>query len=209
METRIAWIDVETTGIEADKNSLLQVACIVTDTNLQELGEGFEAKIYYSNEEVAVMKDNANDFVKKMHTDNGLWDSLSQGYDADNVQRSLLNYLKEHIDEPGTARLAGNSITLDRNFLQKNLPHVLEYLSYRSYDFSTVSGLFDLYVPEVPWQEKKKTHDALDDIRESLVEGRYYIDHLKAYSRMLKKNVTTGKTWEEYFESQEQQAYGD
>lgn len=191
-EEYIAWIDVETTGLDPQRNTLLQVACIITDTDLNELDEGFEAKIFHSSAFTSILRKNATPFVQNMHDENGLWESLPSGVDLLDVQSGLIDYMKTHIPQAGTARLAGNSITLDRNFLEMYMPTALSYLSYRSYDMSTVSGLFDLYVPEVPWPQKKKTHDALDDIRESISEGRYYIEHLKAYSQLLKEKGDLG-----------------
>lgn len=176
---RIVWIDVETTGIDSSKEKLLQVACIVTDGNLNELDKGFEKKIYYDLPTVREMRSKADPFVQKMHDNNGLWEALPSGANMITVSEELLEYIKQYVPEAKKARLGGNSITLDRNFLKFNMPDVLDYLHYRSYDLSSIAGFFELFVKTVDPFEKQKTHDALDDIKESIAEGRYYADLLE------------------------------
>lgn len=175
---RIVWIDVETTGLNASSDRLLQVACIVTDGNLEELHEGYESKVFYSKEEVAEIYKNTPPFVQEMHTKTGLWENLPQGKSLGVISDELLAYVKKYVKDPRTARLGGNSITLDRNFLEANLPEVFNYINYRSYDMSSVSGFFELFAKSVKPFEKKATHDALSDIRESIAEARHYADVL-------------------------------
>lgn len=178
-EDRIVWIDVETTGIDANKEKLLQVACIITDGNLEELNEGFEAKVFYSVDEVAAMKAGTIPFVREMHEKTGLWDLMpTEGITMQELSDSLLDELKRHTSA-GKSRLGGNSITLDRNFINKNIPDVGNFLSYRSYDMSSVSGWFELYAPEVPLFVKENNHEALDDIRASIAEGKYFMEALR------------------------------
>lgn len=178
-EERIVWIDVETTGLDANTEHLLQVACIITDGNLQELNEGFEAKVYYSSDEVEKMKRSCIPFVKEMHEKTGLWDLIpTEGIPMQELSDSLLDELKRHTSA-GKSRLGGNSITLDRNFINKNIPDVGNFLSYRSYDMSSVSGWFELYAPEVPLFVKENNHEALDDIRASIAEGKYFMEALR------------------------------
>lgn len=179
---RLTWIDVESTGLDPhDGERLLQVAAIVTDGRFEPLHEGFMAKIHYTEAQVASMKAQANDYVRAMHEATGLWDSLpTEGLPLDVVERDLLAYLKQFITEPKTSRLGGNSITLDRNFLNVNLPGVLNFLHYRNIDMSSVAGFFELTRPEIPFFEKGKSHDALDDIRESIAEAKHYAERVRA-----------------------------
>lgn len=174
--SRIVWLDVESTGIDPHKGEkLLQIACIVTDTALNEVGEGFEMKVKYSYEEAAEMYASAVPFVRDMHSATGLWKAIQdEGRPLVEVEDELLAYLAEQGVEAGQARLGGNSITLDRNFLSVFMPRVLAYLHYRSLDMTSVGGFMELFRPDVKQFEKAKTHDALDDIRESLGEARHY-----------------------------------
>lgn len=176
---RIVWIDVETTGIDANKEHLLQVACIVTDGNLVELDKGYEQKVYYSQENAKEMRFNADPYVQNMHDVTGLWKALPSGVKLEEMSNSLLSYIKGFVPDARTARLGGNSITLDRNFLHANVPDVLNHLHYRSYDITSISGFFELYVPGVGPFEKKLAHEALGDIQESIAEARHYAKSLQ------------------------------
>lgn len=175
MSENIIWIDVETTGLKAfGKDELLEVACLVTDSELNILDEkGFRAVIKYSDIQVSRMKLNTSDYVLDMHNKTGLWDELSQGVEVKTVDENLLDYIKQFVPEPRTARIAGNSITLDRNFMEANLPLSYDYLHYRSYDVSTIAGLAAAWYEDGGYQ-KNLTHAAMDDIRESIEELRYY-----------------------------------
>lgn len=181
---RILWLDVETTGVDAQVDSLLQVACIVTDSALNILHDkGFERKVFYSADQVEKLKSLTDDYVVNMHESTGLWSSLPvDGVSLSRISDELCGYIDTWVDSSYKARLGGNSITLDRNFIEVNLPDVFSRLNYRSYDMSSVGGFFDLFVPDVKKFEKKGTHDALDDIRESIAEAQYYAKFLKKIS---------------------------
>lgn len=187
-DRRIAWIDVETTGkTPRDGSRLLQVACIITDGDLKELNEGFEMKIHYSAEEVAELFEASDDFVKNMHEKTGLWAALTtEGHPREEVGKKLLAELKEYITEPVTAKIGGNSITLDRNFLEAELPEVFNFLHYRSYDMSSVAEHYKLNATDIPEYAKKYTHEALEDIRESIAEARYYSNILRGFTGLPK-----------------------
>lgn len=184
----IIWIDVETTGINARSNSLLQVACLVTDKNLNILNEGYEAKVHYREDAVKDMKKITTPFVVEMHEKTNLWDALPvEGKSLNVIDDELLAEIKKYVPEPNTARLGGNSITLDRNFLQANLPKTFAHLHYRSYDISSIAGFFEMFT-KVSGYQKQATHEALSDIKESIAEARYYADHLKRYREFLAGN---------------------
>lgn len=177
---RIVWIDVETDGLHPETSTLLQAACIITDGNLKQLNEGFEMKVRYHEDEVADMRERATPFVQEMHDKNGIWKALPhEGKELEEVELSLLEEIKLYVPEAGTARLGGNSITLDRNFLRAYTPTVLEHLHYRSYDMSSISGWFEMFYADHKPFKKQFTHDALDDIKESIAEGRHYAEILK------------------------------
>jgi oligoribonuclease len=187
-DRRIAWIDVETTGkTPRDGSRLLQVACIVTDGDLNELNEGFEMKIHYNAAEVARLFATSDDFVKNMHNKTGLWDALpTEGRPLAEVNEKLLAELKKYISDPVTAKIGGNSITLDRNFLEAELPEVFNFLHYRSYDMSSVAEHYKLNATNIPEYSKKYGHEALEDIRESIAEARYYSNILRGFTGLPK-----------------------
>lgn len=173
---RIIWVDVETTGTEAfSGDSLLEVACLITDSQLNILDEtGYHAVVKYSPLEITKQKLRTSDYVLKMHTDSGLWDKLSTGTERGVVDTELLDYMKSFVPDARSAPLGGNSITLDRNFLDNNLPKSFAHIHYRSRDISTMVGelediMGDSFVPF----EKKLAHEAMSDIRESIAEARY------------------------------------
>jgi len=180
---RIAWLDVESTGISPREGDfLLQIAGIVTDGDLREIGEGYEAKIYYSAEDAAAMRERAVPFVQNMHDATGLWTALPlEGKPAEQVDQEFLAFLKDRGVEERSARLGGNSISLDRDFMATFLPTSLKWLHYRNYDMTSVGGFLELYRPDIPQFDKSaKTHDAMDDIRMSIEEARWYRRHLEA-----------------------------
>ena len=174
----ICWIDVESTGIRIkDGHRLLEVACLITDLELNILDEtGFRAVIKYTADEVVKLKSLAGDYVLEMHTKTGLWDSLEEGTPLELVNLQLEAYIQNLIPEPQTARLGGNSISLDRNFLDEFLPSVYNHLHYRSIDVSSVSGLAQ-YWYKGPKFQKKTLHSAFDDITESIEELRFLRKH--------------------------------
>lgn len=168
----IAWIDVEATGLNPylTGEKLLQVACYVTDPDLNILDEvGFEMPVFYSEQEVHSLYENTSKYVQNMHDSTGLWGRLStEGVPLEDVDRKLVEYVSQFYPNPRTAWLGGNSISLDRNFLTAYLPETDSHLHYRSVDVTSWAG------PVGAWTgflyEKKRTHDAKDDIMESIEE---------------------------------------
>jgi oligoribonuclease len=173
-EQSICWIDVESTGKDCEKDVLLEVACLVTDLDLNILDEsGYQSVLWYPESMIDDLKSKTIPLVVDMHEKTGLWDRLPQGKMKYKVEAELLEYIQTFIPEPQTARLGGNSITLDRNFLNKNLPTVGDHLSYRSIDVSTVAGLAQYWVSPKVQYKKKTLHSAFSDIRESIEELRF------------------------------------
>lgn len=172
MQFCIDWIDVETTGIEAHNEHLLQVSCLVTDLELNLLDEtGYTSEILYSSEEINFMKSSTSPYVLNMHETTGLWDKLSTGKPLNQVDTELRNYLADfHATEEGY--LGGNSITLDRNFLNHHLPNTAGFLHYRSIDVTGLAILAEAWYNGLVFP-KRNTHDAKDDIRESLDQLKF------------------------------------
>lgn len=168
----LVWIDCEMTGLDLEKDALIEVAVIVTDGELNILGEGLDVLI---RPESAAL-DQMNDFVRQMHTTSGLLDELAEGLSMADATQQVLEYIKRFAPTPGTALLAGNSVGNDRNFLARDMPEVIEHLHYRLIDVSSVKELARRWYPAVFESAPEKTghHRALGDIIDSLVELRYY-----------------------------------
>jgi oligoribonuclease len=175
MDATIAWIDVETNGKDARSGEqLLQIAVIVTDKDFNELGE-VESKFYFSREDTEALYAHADDYVKNMHTVTGLWDQLSEPANParEEFDEFLLAWLKQFSPEPGVLKFGGNSIFLDKEFMREFLPKSYEHLSYQTVDMTSV----ETFLVDTDGRErysKKFTHNALDDIRESLEQARYH-----------------------------------
>lgn len=175
---RLLWVDVETTGLTPDTAALLQVAAIITDTEGKQLVDPFMAVVQHFNS--AELRASAVPFVQEMHDATGLWDRLEGGMPMAEVDLRLQTYLSAHAPNKRQARLAGNSVRLDLNFLEAFLPNTYGQLHYRSVDVSALAYTLAEW-GEVPgYYEKKKTHDALDDIRKSLEEFLFLKDNLSA-----------------------------
>lgn len=174
-EARIIWGDVESTGTEAfTGDSLLEVAFLVTDGELNILDEnGYQAVVRYSPEEVQELRSKTSEYVLNMHEATDLWSKLPEGKPLEQIDREALAYIKQFVPEQRSARFAGNSITLDRNFMNRNLPDTFSHIHYRSFDVSTVAGLAQMWGGEEIVYQKKTLHSAFSDITESIEELRY------------------------------------
>ena len=172
-ETMLAWMDLEMTGLEPDRHVIVEIATLLTDDNLELIAEGPDLIVQASAAELAEM----DDFVTNMHTRSGLLEAISAStVSLEEAGAQTLAFLQEHIPEPRTVPLCGNSIGTDRRFLAAHLPEIEEFLHYRSIDVSTVKELARRWRPEAFSAAPKKAggHRAMDDIRESLDELRHY-----------------------------------
>jgi len=166
-------MDLEMTGLDPAAHRIVEIASLVTDDDLQVVAEGPDLVIATSAEDLAGM----DEVVRAMHTRSGLLDAIAASRTSlAEAGVATLSFLAEHIPEPGTVPLCGNSIGTDRRFLAAWLPEVDSYLHYRSVDVSTVKELARRWYPEAVSAAPRKTgaHRALDDIRESVAELRYY-----------------------------------
>ena len=160
------------TGLELGHDALIEVAVLVTDSELNVLGDGVDVVIACPPEALESMPD----VVREMHTTSGLLDELAAGIPMDQAQQLVLAYVREHVPEPGKAPLAGNSVGTDRGFLARDMPELEAYLHYRIIDVSSVKELARRWYPRAYFASPKKQggHRALADIRESIDELRYY-----------------------------------
>jgi len=169
----LAWMDLEMTGLDPDRHVIVEIATIITDDQLEVIAESPDMVVHATPTELAEM----DDFVTKMHTHSGLLSEIKESsISLEEAGRVTLEFLQQHITEPRTVPLCGNSIGTDRRFLAKQLPEIEEFLHYRSVDVSTLKELARRWNPDLLGDAPTKAggHRALDDIRESLQELRYY-----------------------------------
>jgi len=169
----LAWIDLEMTGLDPQRDVILEIAALVTNDELSEIIAGPDLVIHQPPEAL----DQMSDEVRKMHSDNGLLEQVKASQvSLQQAGESVEAFLRIHIDEPNTAPLCGNTIGTDRGFLARYLPGIDEFLHYRMIDVSTVKELARRWNPDIYEQSPKKAeaHRALDDIKESIEELRWY-----------------------------------
>jgi oligoribonuclease len=170
-------MDLEMTGLEPTRHVIVEIATLVTDDNLEIVAEGPDLVVHQPAEMLAGMEP----VVREMHTRSGLLTAITAStVSLEEAGKATLEFLKQHIPEPRTVPLCGNSIGTDRRFLAVYLPDIENYLHYRSVDVSTIKELGRRWYPALVEEAPKKvtTHRALDDIRESVDELRYYRQRL-------------------------------
>ncbi|GGS78869.1 oligoribonuclease [Planobispora rosea] len=172
MSDLLVWIDCEMTGLDLGRDALVEVACVVTDGELNQLDEGVDIVIKPPSEALEQM----SEVVREMHTASGLLASLGTGVTLAEAETLVLEYIKKHVPEPKKAPLCGNSIATDRSFIARDMPSVDAFLHYRMIDVSSVKELARRWYPRVYFAspEKQGGHRALADIVESIRELRYY-----------------------------------
>jgi oligoribonuclease len=166
------WIDCEMTGLDIEQDALIEVACLVTDAELQLLDAGIDLIIKPPAEAL----DQMTDVVRTMHTTSGLLADLSGGVSLAEASEAVLSYVKQHVAEPRKVPLCGNSIATDRWFIARDMPELDAYLHYRMIDVSSVKELARRWYPRAYFAspDKHGGHRALADITESVQELRYY-----------------------------------
>ncbi|MFH0244224.1 oligoribonuclease [Streptomyces sp. HK10] len=172
MNDRMVWVDCEMTGLSLSEDALIEVAALVTDSELNVLGDGVDIVIRPPAEALDTMPD----VVREMHTASGLLDELAGGTTLEDAEQRVLEYVRKHVPEPGRAPLCGNSVGTDRGFLMRDMPTLEDYLHYRIVDVSSIKELARRWYPKAYFNspEKSGNHRALADIRESIAELRYY-----------------------------------
>ena len=167
----LIWIDCEMTGLSLERDALVEIAVLVTDAELNVLGDGVDVVIATSPEKLEGMRNE----VRAMHTESGLLEKIPQGVTLSQAEEMVISYLQAHTAS-GKSPLAGNSVGMDRNFIARDMPRLNEYLHYRTVDVSSIKELARRWYPKVYFNAPKKTgnHRALGDIKDSIEELRYY-----------------------------------
>lgn len=165
----LVWIDLEMTGLEND-HVILEIATLVTDKNLTELAEGPVIAIKRSNYEL----ENINEWSLEQHTKSGLLDRVKDStFDLLSAEKATLEFLNKWVI-PGESPICGNSISTDRKFINREMPNLDKFLHYRIIDVSTIKELVTRWYPRLKMPPKTSSHLALDDVRESIEELRWY-----------------------------------
>ncbi|MDQ3627715.1 MAG: oligoribonuclease [Actinomycetota bacterium] len=172
MSDVLVWIDCEMTGLDIVSDALVEVAALVTDFELNVLGDGVDILI----KPPAAALEQMNEFVTTMHTGSGLLAELDGGTTVDDAEQQVLAYVRQHVPEPRRAPLAGNSVGTDRLFLARDMVELESWLHYRVVDVSSIKELSRRWYPRAYYNAPAKSgnHRALADIRESIEELRYY-----------------------------------
>ena len=169
---RLVWVDLEMTGLDPQRHVIVELACLITDGDLNPLDEGVSFVVAASAEELAQM----DPFVVNMHTKSGLLPEIAHGLELAVVEQLALDYVKQHVTDPGKAPLAGSSVHVDRTFLAAYMPDFLNFLHYRIVDVSSIKELTRRWYPShyAGAPAKAGNHRALADIFDSIKELSYY-----------------------------------
>ena len=172
MSERLVWIDCEMTGLDLEADALIEVAALVTDFDLQVLGEGVDIVI----KPPAAALEQMIPFVRDMHTSSALIEELDNGVTLAEAEELVLAYVREHCPDDSRPPLAGNTVATDRAFLARDMPELEQFLHYRIVDVSSIKELSRRWFPRAYYNAPAKggNHRALADIRESIEELRYY-----------------------------------
>ena len=169
----LVWIDCEMTGLDLRSDRLIEIAALVTDAELNVLGEGIDVVIHADDEAL----DGMVEVVARMHKSSGLTEEVrASTIDLATAETMVLDYIRGHVKAAKTAPLAGNSIATDRGFIARDMPALDDYLHYRMIDVSSIKELCRRWYPRIYYGQPEKglAHRALADIRESIRELRYY-----------------------------------
>jgi oligoribonuclease len=169
---RLVWIDCEMTGLSLEADALIEVAALVTDFELNVIGDGIDVVIKPPQEAL----DQMDDFVRNMHVSSGLLDELDNGMTLAEAEEQVLAYIRQHCPDGSRPPLAGNTVATDRSFLARDMATLESFLHYRIVDVSSIKELSRRWYPRAYYQAPSKSgnHRALADIQESIEELRYY-----------------------------------
>ncbi|HEX9175292.1 oligoribonuclease [Mycobacterium sp.] len=173
MRDELVWVDCEMTGLDLAKDRLIEIAALVTDGELNVLGDGVDVVIHTDEDALTGMID----VVTEMHTRSGLTDEVrASTVDVAEAEAMVLDYIKAHVPQAKMAPLAGNSIATDRGFIARDMPALDDYLHYRMIDVSSIKELCRRWYPRIYYGQPEKglAHRALADIQESIRELQFY-----------------------------------
>ena len=174
METRLIWIDLEMSGLDPEQHVILEIASIVTDNMLDIVAKGPDIAIHYPDKALSSMEE----WSREHHLASGLMDRVrSSAYSCEQAEKQTIDFLSRYCQERQSP-LCGNSVWQDRRFLIKYMPNLESFFHYRNIDVSSLKELVKRWYPDLPGFHKYKTHLALSDIKESILELKYYREHI-------------------------------
>ena len=183
----LIWMDLEMTGLDPDRHVIVEIATLVTDDDLNIVAEGPDLVIFQPDDALAEM----DDFVTNMHTTSGLLELIKTStVTHEDAMQQTLDFIKLHSPEPMKIPLCGNSIRTDRAFLNKYMPDIENWLHYRCVDVSTVKELVKRWNPGLEHARPKSegiTHRAMNDVRDSVAELKFYRDKVFRTADEMKK----------------------
>jgi len=173
-KTRLIWLDLEMTGLNPDINTILEIATLVTDAELNTIAEGPVIAIHHPDE----ILDNMDEWNTRQHGQSGLIArAKASDYTLAKAEQETITFLSEHV-EKGVSPMCGNSICTDRRFLYRHMPALEAYFHYRHIDVSTLKELAKRWYPDIFSElQKEPTHLAMDDIKDSIDELKFYREH--------------------------------
>ena len=171
-QPNLIWIDCEMTGLSLETDALVEIAVLVTDSELNLIGEGIDLVIHATDSQL----DGMSDFVREMHTNSGLITEIPKGISIAAAEAKIIAYLESASTIAGKSPLAGNSVGVDRAFIDRDMPLLGAYLHYRTIDVSSIKELARRWYPKAYFNAPAKTgnHRALGDIQDSIAELAYY-----------------------------------
>ena len=173
-ETNLIWVDLEMTGLDTDNDFIIEIASIVTDAQLNILEEGPALAIHQPDQILNQM----DDWNTRQHNQSGLVERVKKSpYDVAKAERLTLDFLAKFVPK-GKSPMCGNSICQDRRFMHRLMPKLEEYFTYRHLDVSTIKEIMKRWAPDKETYSKQGTHLALDDIRDSINELKYYRENV-------------------------------
>lgn len=170
----LAWIDLEMTGLDPEKHHIIEIACLVTDSNLNIVAEGPELAIFQDEDILSLM----NEWNVKQHTSSGLVEKIkSSDISIKEAEEECLKFFQSHIKQHKSP-LCGSSVSHDRRFLIKHMPKLANHFHYRHIDVSSFKEVIKRWYPETDEFKKASSHRAMDDIKESVNELKFYREKL-------------------------------
>jgi len=171
-QPNLIWIDCEMTGLSLESDALVEIAVLATDSELNLIGEGIDLVIHATDSQL----DGMSDFVREMHTNSGLITEIPKGISLAAAEAKIIAYLESASTIAGKSPLAGNSVGVDRAFIDRDMPLLGAYLHYRTIDVSSIKELARRWYPKAYFNAPAKTgnHRALGDIQDSIAELAYY-----------------------------------
>jgi oligoribonuclease len=173
-ENNLIWIDLEMTGLDTNTDYIIEIATIVTDPQLNILGEGPVVAIHQPQE----ILDQMDDWNTRQHNQSGLVERIQKSpYSVAEAESMTLEFLEKFVPA-GKSPMCGNSICQDRRFMHRLMPKLEEYFLYRNLDVSTIKEIMKRWAPDKEGYNKQGSHLAMDDIRDSIAELKYYREHV-------------------------------